>query len=350
MVETYSENEFDFIIKARKQAKKVVEYYQASLDNLKKVEIQFQKLKNQIKVRKIAALDGGERLKNLIASSIIVVRGGGGIFEKDKKIRKFTMHDIFITSMVQDLDRFSNLIRDILEFKIAIRLLKESPEVLIMDGSLVGYITRGLPNQVIGRLNDKIIKDKSTRDYVNKYKEYLRLYDKLLNTCRKKEILLMGVSKDSRVRYLIKKYKLDSTLTDYALLKLKMKTTGVTEPILAKYKWYRNTISDFIAQYNYLQSDLPTFKVCYFKLKNNTIPIRVDFPTWQSDRFNEIISIMETYHDKKGFLLTAHLVHNWAVMKEFILNGAVNAIKEEVLKLNPLVYDAIFSPQRRDDI
>ena len=111
------ENEFDFIIKARQEARKVVEYYKEYLDDAKNVEIPFIDLAGSKKVRKIAALDGGERIKKLVASSIIVVRWGGGIFEKDKKIRKKSMHDIFITSMTQDIDRFMHLLRDIVEFK-----------------------------------------------------------------------------------------------------------------------------------------------------------------------------------------------------------------------------------------
>lgn len=350
MATSKDENEFDFIIKARKQARKLVENYQIYIENAKKINVPFIELENNIKYRKIAALDGGERLKNLIASSIIVVRGGGGIFEKDRKIKKYVMHDLFVTAMIRDLERFSHLIRDIVEFKISLKLLEEEPEVLIMDGSLVGYITRGLPNEVVGRLNDKKITHKPTQEYVNKYKQYLRLYDKILKTCKKKDIILLGVSKDSRVRYLIKKYNLDSALTDYSLLKLKMLKPGVTKPIEAEYKYIRRTISDFIATHNLLEDNLSSFKVCYFKLKKNSIPIRVDFPIWQSNRFKDIMSIMETYHDNKGFILTAHLVHNWAVMREYIVNSSVNAIKEEILKLDPAVYDSIFSPQRRENI
>ncbi len=344
------ENEFDFIIKARQEARKVVEYYKDYLDDAKNVEIPFQELTGIKKPRKIAALDGGERIKKLIASSIIVVRGGGGIFEKDKKIRKKNMHDIFITSMTQDIERFMHLLRDIVEFKISLRLLEEEPEVLIMDGSLVGYATRGLPHNVIGHLNDRTIKQKSIQEYVEAYKTYLRLYNKLLETCRKKKILLLGASKDSRIRYLVDKYHLDPVLTDYALLKLKMRKPSVTDPFIVKYKWQTEALVDFITENNYLQNGLASFYICYFKLKYNSLPIRVDFPEWQRGRFREIMSVMETYHDQKGFLMTAHLVHNWAVMKESILTSTVNAIKEEVLKLAPSVYDAIFSPQRREGI
>jgi len=344
------ENEFDFIIKAREEARKIVENYKAYLDEAIHVEIPFLELKGVKSIRRVAALDGGERLKNLVASSVVIVRGGGGIFEKDEKIRKKILHDIFITSMIQDVERFTKLFRDILEFKIALNLLEESPEILVMDGSLVGYVTHGLPNEVAGHLEDKAISEKPIQEYVEKYKEYLKLYDKLLKTCKKKEILLIGASKDSRVHYLINRYKLNPVLTDYALLKLKMKKPSVTEPMIAIYKWQNETIHDFALKNNYLANDLASFRICYFKLKHNSIPIRVDFPEWQRGRFQEIMEFMETYHDEKGFLMTAHLVHNWAVMKETIVNSTVNAIREEVLKLDPSIYDAIFTPQRREEI
>jgi hypothetical protein len=343
------ENEFDFILKAREEARKVVEYYKKYLDDAMSVEIPFRELRGVKKLRKIAALDGGERLKNLVASSVVIVRGGGGIFEQDEKIKKKIMHDIFITSMIKEVERFSNLFRDILEFKIALNLLEEEPEALIMDGSLVGYVTHGIPNEVAGYLG-RPVSEKPIQEYVEKYKEYLRLFDKLLKTCQSKKILLLGVSKDSRVHYLINKFKLDPVLTDYALLKLKMKKPSVTEPIIAAYRWQNEAIHDFALKNNYLSDDLASFNICYFKLKYNSIPIRVDFPEWQRGRFYEIMELMETYHDNKGFLMTAHLVHNWAVMKETIVNSTVNAIREEVLKLDPSIYDAIFAPQRREEI
>jgi hypothetical protein len=120
--------------------------------------------------------------------------------------------------------------------------------------------------------------------------------------------------------------------------------------MIIPYSFHTQKLQEYVNKNNYLQSDLATFNLCYFKLKRESIPIRVDFPQWQSKRFDEIMSIMETYHDEKGFLMTAHLVHNWAVMKQIILSSAVNAIKEEVLKIEPSIYDAIFAPQRRDAI
>ena len=345
-----AESEFDFIIKARQEARKVVDYYKTYLEDAGKVDIPFIELESKKELRKIAALDGGERKKSLIASSVIVVRAGGGIFEKDKKIRKKVMHDIFITSIYQDIDRFANLIRDILEFRISLELLEEDPEVLIMDGSLVGYVTRGVPNNVIGHLHDRTIRQKAIQEYVEAYKEYLRLFDRLLKTCYKKKILLMGVSKDSHVHYLINEYHLNTAITDYALLQLKMRRPCATEPMEVMYSFHSQPIQEFVDEKNYLQPDIASFYISYFKLKKNSIPIRVDFPKWQRGRFKEVMSIMETYHDQKGFLLTAHLVHNWAVMKESILTSAVNAIREEVLKLEPSIYNAIFAPQRREAI
>ncbi|MHA1279073.1 MAG: DNA double-strand break repair nuclease NurA [Candidatus Helarchaeota archaeon] len=345
-----AENEFDFILKAREEARKVVENYKKYLDEAKEIDISFIDLKAKKAPRKIAALDGGERLKTLVASSVIVVRAGGGIFEQDKKIRKKIMHDLYITSMIQDVERFSNLIRDILEFKISLKLLEEEPEVLIMDGSLVGYFTKGLPNRVTGNLNKKSLEPGPINEYVEAYKLYMKTYDKLLKSCRKRKVLLLGVSKDSRVHYIVNKYGLNPILTDYSLLKVKMRRPCATNPFIVDIKWQNETVMEYLREKNYLQSDLASFYISYFKLKPGTLPIRVDFPEWQKDRFDEIMAVMETYHDQKGFLMTAHLVHNWAVMRESIVTGTVNAIKEEVLKIDPVIYDAIFTPQRRDEI
>ena len=61
-----ADNEFDFIVKARDEARKVVEYYKKYLDDAKDIEISFIDLKGDKNLRKIAALDGGERLKSLV--------------------------------------------------------------------------------------------------------------------------------------------------------------------------------------------------------------------------------------------------------------------------------------------
>ncbi|MHA1266681.1 MAG: DNA double-strand break repair nuclease NurA [Candidatus Helarchaeota archaeon] len=350
MADKTEEREFDFIVKARQEARKVVAYYQSFLEDVTHVRIPFIELKGVKQLRKIAALDGGERLKRLVASNVIVVRAGGGIFEKTKKIQKKVMHNIFITALTQDIERFSNLLRDILEFRMALRLIEEDPEVLVMDGSLIGYITRGLPHNVIGHLQDRKIDLQPIREYVEAYKTYLKLYDKLLRTCQKKKILLLGVSKDSQVKYLVDKYHVNSILTDYSLLKLKMKKPSVTEPFIVPHKERTELLADFLTEQGYFEDGLDIFYVCYFKLKRDSLPIRVDFPEWQLGRFHEIMEVMETYHDQKGFLMTAHLVHNWAVMKESIVNSAVNVIKEEVLKIAPSIYDAIFKPLRRESI
>ncbi|MHA1144556.1 MAG: DNA double-strand break repair nuclease NurA [Candidatus Helarchaeota archaeon] len=355
----WTANSFDFVYdeglmeKAKKEAKKIIENYTKFLENVKNMKFEYNPIECEEKFRKIAALDGGEGLENLFASSIIVTRAGGAVFEPSKRIQPVKLYDMFISSLTADVDKFSNLLRDIAEFKLADQLLDYKPEILIMDGSLVGYYNRGLPLQVLGYLNVPT-DEKPILEYIEQYKNYAKLFDKILKRCRKENIIIMGVSKDSRVRYLVNKYKLDKTLTDYGLIQLKMKKSGYTPPIQATPRKMgmirRDAIQEFFLKEGLFEEDLAEFQISYFKLKDRTRPVRVDFPTWQEDRFDEIVSVMKTYHDDQGFLLTAHLVHNWAVMNDEIKTNVINVIKSEILESDPMIYEAIFSDQRRMNI
>ena len=129
-----------------------------------------------------------------------------------------------------------------------------------------------------------------------------------------------------------------------------MRRKGYLDPIEIPATIESETLHHFYNMHNVYQKDIAEFMLSYFKLDPRKNPIRVDFPKWQYDRFDEIISVMETYHDHKGFLMTAHLVHNWAKMEKHIVSSAVNAIKQEILKLDPQIYDTVFAPKTREGI
>jgi hypothetical protein len=340
----------NIIEKAREEAKKAIDAYKIILSKIKNVKIPFYPLKHIIKEKKVAALDGSEGFSNLFGSSIIISRGAGAIFEKGKKIEPIERMDYFITSLSRDINRFSNLCRDIEEFKIALDLINLNPDILVMDGSLVGYFTRGLPMSILHSLNEKNITNIPIKQYVDKYTEYMKLLDQLLRKCREKKILILGVSKDSRVKYLVEKYRIETIMTDYSLLKYKkFGETGYTE-IIEPYNEPLKPVIKFLEENKIYEADLTNFKLIYVKLKEYSNPIRVDFTSWQENRLDEIISFLETYHDGNGFILTAHLVHNWAVLKEKMKDNIVNLIKKEILELNSDVFNSIFSPQRRESI
>ncbi|MHA1269156.1 MAG: DNA double-strand break repair nuclease NurA [Candidatus Helarchaeota archaeon] len=340
----------DFYKKVREEALKAIDVYREILNDISKIKLIFNELPHIIKEKKVAALDGSEGYSNLFGSTIIISRAAGAIFERGKTVEPIELMDYYITSLERDIDRFSNLCRDIQEFRIALKLLEFSPEVLIMDGSLAGYFKRGLPMSILHSINEKNISHVSIKEYVDKYTEYMILLDKILKKCRENDVLLIGIVKDSRVKYLVEHFKIKSMITDYSLLKYKMiGKTGYTPPIDIDSKPLKQVIS-FLETNKIYEADLTNFKLFYIKLKEFSDPIRVDFTSWQQDRFNEIISLLETYHDGNGFILTAHLVHSWAVLKEEVKDRIIDMIKKEILELDSDVYNSIFTPQRRDTI
>ncbi|MHA1831289.1 MAG: hypothetical protein ACTSWR_07155, partial [Candidatus Helarchaeota archaeon] len=109
-------------------------------------------------------------------------------------------------------------------------------------------------------------------------------------------------------------------------------------------------VAKFLENNKICEADLTDFKLIYVKLEKFSDPIRVDFTSWQESRLDEIISFLETYHDGNGFILTAHLVHNWAVLKDAIKINIIDMIKKEILESDVDIYNSIFTPQRRDSI
>ncbi|MHA1309300.1 MAG: DNA double-strand break repair nuclease NurA [Candidatus Helarchaeota archaeon] len=340
----------DFYTKAKHEAHKAIKVYKEILNNISKINLKVNPLPQKFKESKIAALDGSEGFANLFGSSIIISRAAGAIFEKGRKIEPIEIMDYFITALARDINRFSNLCRDIQEFKIAHELIKKNPEILVLDGSLIGYFKRGVPMSILHSLNEKNVPHLPIKEYIEKYTEYMKLLDGLLRKCREKNILLIGVSKDSRVKYLVNHFKIKNIITDYSLLKYKMQnTTGYIGPIEPD-----NTplkpVAKFLENNKICEADLTDFKLIYVKLEKFSDPIRVDFTSWQESRLDEIISFLETYHDGNGFILTAHLVHNWAVLKDAIKINIIDMIKKEILESDVDIYNSIFTPQRRDSI
>ncbi len=140
------------------------------------------------------------------------------------------------------------------EVSMAIQAIENfSPFALLLDGSI-------LP----------LAKDRPSNDSIvfQDYNELIILYKKLYSLCREKNILLIGVIKDSRGRRFVDIIKnincSDSAFLDHLLNKGErtsvMRYANVKQPVLKDLEWSANNIY-----------------MSYMKVSDNDTPLRVEF-------------------------------------------------------------------------
>ncbi|TFF85102.1 DNA double-strand break repair nuclease NurA [Candidatus Heimdallarchaeota archaeon] len=325
--------------------------------DIKKTDLKIYDLPSVVRPRRIAALDGGGIVKKFMGLTIIPARAAGAIFEKDKKPQWIEKNDVEILTLEDDTRNFTALFRDYLEVSVALELAEEHPEVLILDGSISSYAYKGLPHTLrYLLLSDKEIEEgtKSYRFY-QLFIKYLNKAQSLLEYCLENEIILIGVSKDSRTnalaKHLFKNKKKVPLINDTTLVSILAENrTGFTSPFefkptirpIRKKVWEKANV--------FQKKSLQSFYLSYFILKSGAQPIRVDSLLPQKDRLKEIQEVIVTYHDGNGFITPAYLSHNRAHMRDDLAQLIVNYLASNVLETSPETFKPFFTPQRRDII
>lgn len=119
----------------------------------------------------------------------------GGVFyivramsmRKDVVGRKLESDVIFSRDRMSRIHEFINVKMEMLEFEVMLEALKDwfNGDAILLDGSLYGRASH-LPKE---------FKVEEERDVLLRY---FRVYKDLLDLCRKSDLLLVGVSKESR--------------------------------------------------------------------------------------------------------------------------------------------------------
>ncbi|MFW9924723.1 MAG: DNA double-strand break repair nuclease NurA [Candidatus Thorarchaeota archaeon] len=345
--------ESKIVIKAKIVRKQLVDL----VEKIKEKNLDFFELPTISNPRKIAALDGGGYSQDFIGITVIPTRAAGAIFEQGKEPKWFEETDVEILTLEEDPKNYGALFRDLMEVKIAKKLTEQKPDILFLDGSITNFAYKGIPQSIRYNLQDgKEIEENSIGF---KFYELFRLYIKssyeLLKSCIENNVLLVGVSKDSRANILVNELfgntKNKPLISDTSLVNVIANgRTGFTKPIE-----FRPEIRDirrkiWQAAEVFQEKELQSFNLSYIILKERAQPIRIDSLLPQQKRMKEIFEAMVTYHDGSGFITPAYLTHNHAHMSNDLGNRIVNYIAEEIFDESPEIFQSFFWPQRRDII
>jgi len=327
------------------------------MGEVKGVELPLFPLPEEGPTMKIAALDGGGYTCELFGVTVVPSRAAGAVFEINTEPIWVERNNVDILTVEEDPKNFSSLLRDILEVEVAIELTTYEPDFLLLDGSITNLAYKGIPRSLQFLLEEKdlLSEDVIGSRFHSLFLKYMNKAYELITTCLEKDIILVGVSKDSRANILVKnlftgKKKLPA-ISDTSLIRLKAGgRTGFTAPIQFRPKIRELREQVWEAAGVFAEEELRAYYLSYFILKENAIPVRVDSLLPQKDKLKTIQKMIVTYHDGNGFITPPYLTHKRAHMTPDFGERLVNLIIESVIDDAPELYQAFLSRKRRDII
>ncbi|VVC04216.1 NurA domain protein [Candidatus Bilamarchaeum dharawalense] len=223
----------------------------------------------------VCAVDGGLLAHRLHGADIVITRAVGVNFVYSNSTLKKCSYwpeknpnpKIFMKNSLDEHEAmvFRSLIRLKEELSCAIlSLQKFSPQVLLMDGSLLP-----LPSDRPGEASE----------LDSLYSEVLKLYEKLYQDCNAKKCSLIGVIKDSRSRKMAKEFGLncsDSVFCNFLLKEFER----------------TNTMS---------YSENSGIDVFYIKPSKNDLPLRIETTSQASDFVASIISSLSSFSESFAY-------------------------------------------------
>ena len=163
--------------------------------------------------KEVVAVDGSRGIRPFASGAVFYVARALAIFGKDS-YRTVDVDAFLSKAKSTDIQVFVNRKMEWLEFEAAVKAIEEgnlSNVAVLMDGSLFGRLSH-LP------------RDQPAEGMRGFMVDYLETFHKLLTLSKKRNILLLGVSKDSR----------SSFLRDYLLngiLDRELKALGIPESV-----------------------------------------------------------------------------------------------------------------------
>ncbi|MFX1563666.1 MAG: DNA double-strand break repair nuclease NurA [Promethearchaeota archaeon] len=142
---------------------------------------------------RVIAVDSGRTLREYASGAFMYICRAAAVSSWGKEYRRVATNFHMITSAREHLNNMVSLRSEHVEHKVAIDALKDfsDVDVVLIDGSLYG---RTLHVPISFNYSGE-------RDL---YLKYIETFDQLLEECRKRKILLLGVSKDSVASHMTK--------------------------------------------------------------------------------------------------------------------------------------------------
>lgn len=150
----------------------------------------------------VVAIDGSRAIRDSASGAIFYIARALALFGK-KRFRELEVDSFFSKARSTDIQVFVNTKMEWLEYKVAIKSINEANltnVAILLDGSLYGRLTHLPRDQPAEGMKDFII-------------DYFKTYYELLELCRDRQILIVGVSKDSRSSF-FRNYLLNLLLND----------------------------------------------------------------------------------------------------------------------------------------
>ena len=329
------------VIKQMKKAKEIVQ-------EIKRNELPPSDNALPLNELEVGAVDGGMGKVELTATTIILVKSIGGIFNQNSPPKWIKHAHIEAITLSRNIDNYIRLLREIIEIETAIELAKKNVDYLLLDGSLATLAERGIPWAFLAPLQRKgeieLTEDK--KKFIIPYKRFIKSLDRLFKTCESKNIFLIGVSKDSRAK-LLKIHDEIPSFTDSALVSLALKEkTGFVGPIKVSIK--REPAITNLLRTEKVLLNRDKFLTFYVKLKPYAKPFRFDLLPNSEQRAEEALNLFLALEDGQGFILPPHFVHNQATVTREEISLVTENIKHQILTKAPIVYNLLLSPRRRD--
>jgi hypothetical protein len=348
--EDFESNLTSKIIVARDKFKQIMKI-------IKDIDCPIFDLPTVTKPSRIAALDGGGFSQDFVGVTIVPSRAAGAIFEQNKDPIWIEKNDVEILTIEEDPKNFGALLRDLLEIEVALELAAKKPDIIFLDGSITNFAYKGIPQSIRYSLLEGKEIDENSPGYrfYDLFLKFIRSAHNLILECIENDILLIGISKDSRtnvlVKHLLSNKKNIPAISDTTFVQVKSKgRTGFTKPIEFKPNITKVRQSIWKEVEVFQEKELQAFYLSYFILKERCQPIRVDSLLPQRNRLKEIQEALVTYHDGNGFITPAYLTHKRAHMDPNYGNRIVDLIIEKVFDDSTEIYQAFLSKQRRDVI
>jgi len=140
----------------------------------------------------LVAVDGSRGLREYANGSRFYVVRAFGLSNKGEKFRRLQTEVFLARGSTEDIERFIQQKTEFVEIALALEAiphLKGSKKLILIDGSLYGrmmHLLRDCPVE-------------GDRGFLLRYVD---VYSKLLEACRRRNVILLGVSKDSRAEFM----------------------------------------------------------------------------------------------------------------------------------------------------
>jgi len=299
--------------------------------------IELEHSNNFEEVPHVVGIDGGRQFRDHLSISLVLARAAA-VSGKEGLVE--TRSALNILPVSSNVDNYAGLLMGHLELSIARHFIRQTPHVLnkegkkqdfkhlkpdiiLLDGSFESIFQQGLPKSFLyylstGEWSEKIRENSFAGKYLRLFKAYSITLSKLIEDAVKNDVLLLAVSKDSKARFLAENFNLNVDIPDTVIaMFLLNKTPSYLHPLIRTPKIDAH-IANFWKKQGLFKcfpndpTPIITMKSTFMKYSNYSEPFRLDYLSFQEDKFNELLPKLSLIMDTSGFPFFARWSHQFA--------------------------------------